>query len=93
MSATQAYQGIRYDDPRVQAEFEQLLGRVVAAEQARTPIAQRHRKAERDAEEGAISDAQFRAIDTAYIAANNAIAAAQRAVDQFLHANRNYRTS
>ncbi|MFN8503857.1 hypothetical protein [Kouleothrix sp.] len=59
MSATQAYQGIRYDDPRVQAEFEQLLGRVVAAEQARTPIAQRHCKAERDAEEGAIMTRSF----------------------------------
>lgn len=91
--STRAYQGIHYDDPRVQAEFERLLQAVVAAEQARAPIAERHRRAERDAEDGALGDAQFKAIDSAYIAANNAIAAAQRAVDEFLHANHNYRAS
>jgi hypothetical protein len=89
----QAYRGIQYDDPRVQAEFERLVQRIRDAERARAPIAERHRKAERDEEEGAISNAQFQAIDDAYIAANNAIAAAQRAVDDFLHANKNYRAS
>ena len=91
--STRAYQGIHYDDPRVQAEFERLLQAVVAAEQARAPIAERHRRAERDAEDGTLGNAQFKAIDSAYIAANNAIAAAQRAVDEFLHANHNYRAS
>ena len=38
-------------------------------------------------------DAQFRSIDREYIAANNAIAAAQRAADDFLRRNHNYRTS
>ena len=88
-----AYHGIYYDEPHVQAEFERLVQRIRDAEQARAPIAERHRKAERDAESGAMSDAQFRSIDREYIAANNAIAAAQRAVDDFLHIHRNYRTS
>jgi hypothetical protein len=88
-----AYQGIRYDDPQVQATFERLVQRIRDAEQARAPIAERHRKAERDLEVGALADAQFRALDDEYIAANNAIAAAQRAVDDFLHQNRNYRAS
>ena len=61
-------------------------------EQARTSIAERHRKAERDVEEGRMSDAQFRPVDAEYIAANNAIAAAQRAADDFLAANPNYQT-
>lgn len=91
--STQAYSGIRFDDPHVQAQFERLLQGVVAAEQARAPIADRHRRAERDAEDGTLSDTQFKTVDSAYIAANNAIAAAQRAVDEFLHANRNYKAS
>lgn len=87
-----AYRGIYYEDPQVQAEFERVLQGIADAEQARAPIAERHRKAERDNESGAIGDAGFQAIDDEYIAANNAIAAAQRAVDQFLSVHRNYRT-
>jgi len=87
-----AYHGIYYDEPHVQAEFERLVQRIRDAEQARAPIAERHRKAERDAESGAMSDAQFRSIDREYIAANNAIAAAQRAADDFLRRNHNYRS-
>jgi len=87
-----AYRGIYYDEPHVQAEFERLVQRIRDAEQARAPIAERHRKAERDAESGAMSDAQFRPIDREYIAANNAIAAAQHAADDFLRRNHNYRT-
>ena len=87
-----AYHGISYDEPHVQAALERLVQRIRNAEQARVPIAERHRKAERAMEEGTISDAQFRPIDAEYIAANNAIAAAQRAVDDFLRANHNYRT-
>jgi hypothetical protein len=87
-----AYRGIYYDDPYVQAEFERLVQGVRDAEQARAPIGQGQRKAEREEEEGRISGAQFRSADQAYIAANNAIAAAQRAVDDFLRANKNYRT-
>ena len=85
-----AYRGIRYDDPDVQAEFERLLQGIRDAEQARAPIAARHHQAERDLEEGALSDAQFRSIDDAYIAANNAIAAAQHAADAFLRQHRDY---
>jgi hypothetical protein len=88
-----AYRGIHYDDPRVQAEFERLVQQIRDAEQARAPIAERHRKAERDAESGAISDTHFRSVDHEYIGANNAIAAAQRAADDFLRRNHNYRTS
>jgi len=90
--STHAYRGIYYAEPHVQTAFEQLLQRIGDAEQARMPIAERHRKAERAMEEGTISGAQFRPIDAEYIAANNAIAAAQRAVDDFLAANPNYRT-
>ncbi|HEX9372688.1 MAG TPA: hypothetical protein VF897_16875 [Roseiflexaceae bacterium] len=88
-----AYRGIHYDDARVQAEFERLVQRIREAEQARAPIAERHRQAERDMEDGRLSDAQFRSVDDAYIAANNAIAAAQHVVDAFLHQHRDYRTS
>lgn len=86
-----AYRGIHYDEPHVQAEFERLVQQIRAAEQARAPIAARHKQAERDVEAGRLSYAQFRTIDDAYIAANNAIAAAQRAVDAFLQLHRNYR--
>ena len=85
-----AYRGIYYDDPYVQAEFQRLVQGIIAAEQARAPIAERHRKAERDVESGAMSDRQFRSVDDEYIATNNAIAAAQRAADDFLRRNANY---
>ena len=88
-----AYRGLHYDDPHVQAEFDRLVQRIGDAERARAPIAERHRKAERDMDSGAISGARFRSIDDEYIAANNAIAAAQRAVDDFLRIHRNYRAS
>ena len=88
-----AYRGIYYDQPHVQAEFERLVQRIRDAERARVPIADLQRTAAREAESGAISDKQFRSADTAFIAANNAIAAAQREVDAFLQANKNYKTS
>jgi hypothetical protein len=91
-TSDQAYRGIYYDEPHVQAEFERLVQRVRDAEQAREPVGSRHRQAERGLETGAISDAEYRSADDAYIAAGNAIAAAQREVDKFLQANRNYRT-
>jgi hypothetical protein len=91
-TSDRAYQGIYYDEPHVQAEFERLVQRIRDAERAREPVGGRHRQAERDLESGAISDAEYRSADDAYIAAGNAIAAAQRAVDAFLQANRNYRT-
>jgi hypothetical protein len=86
-----AYRDLYYEDPHVQAEFERLVQRIRDAERAREPIGARHRQAERAQETGAISDAEYRSADDAYIAANNAIAAAQRAVDEFLHTHRNYR--
>lgn len=86
-----AYQGIHFDDPSVQAEFERLVQRVVDAEHAREPVAARHRQAERDVDDGRLSDGQFQPIDRSYIAANNAIAAAQHAVDAFLQQHRDYR--
>jgi hypothetical protein len=88
-----AYRGIYYDEPHVQAEFERLVQCVRDAERARAPFADRQRTAAREAEAGAISDKQYQAADAAFIAANNAIAAAQRAVDDFLRANKNYRSS
>jgi hypothetical protein len=88
-----AYRGIRYDNPAVQAEFEQLVERIRAADRAREPIAERHRQAERALDDATLSEAQFQAIDDEYIAANNTIAAAQRAVDDFLNRHGNYRTS
>src|SRR5689334_12647794 len=87
-----AYQGIYYDEPHVQAEFERLVQRVRDAEQARAPLADRQRKAEDDDEAGVISSKQAKSAEDAYIAAGNAIAAAQRAVDAFLNANHNYKT-
>lgn len=91
-TSDQAYRGIYYDEPHVQAEFERLVQRIRDAERAREPVANRHRQAERDMETGAISGAEYRSADDAYIAAGNTIAAAQRAVDKFLQANHNYRT-
>jgi hypothetical protein len=87
-----AYRGIYYDEPHVQAEFERLLERIREADRAREPIGARHSQAERGVETGAVSDADYRSADDAYIAAGNAIAAAQRAVDKFLQENRNYKT-
>jgi hypothetical protein len=87
----QAYRDLYFDQPEVQAEFERLVQRIRDAEQARAPIADRHRQAERGEESGAVSEAEYRSADKAYIAANNAIAAAQRAVDTFLQTHRNYR--
>ena len=87
-----AYRGIYYDEPHVQAQFEQLVQRIRDAERDRTPLAERQRTAAREAEAGKISNAQFKSADAAFIAANNKIAAAQRAVDDFLRANKNYKT-
>jgi hypothetical protein len=87
-----AYRDLYYEQPHVQAEFERLVQRIRDAERAREPIGVRHRQAERAVESGAISDAEYRSADAEYIAANNAIAAAQRAVDEFLHQHRNYKT-
>ena len=85
-----SYRDMRFDEPAVQAKFEALVQAVRDAEQARAPIAERHRAAERANEEGRMPDAEFRAIDREYISANNAIAAAQRAVEAFLNTHRNY---
>jgi hypothetical protein len=87
-----AYRDLYYDQPEVQAEFERLVQRIRDAERARAPLGDRHRQAEREVESGAMSDKDYRSIEDASIAANNAIAAAQRAVDEFLHVHRNYRT-
>jgi hypothetical protein len=85
------FRGISFDDPRRLAEFDRLVGAVTAAEQEREPIGKRHRQAERDLDDGNISDSQFRTIDDQYIAANNKIAAAKRAVDAFLTQNNDYK--
>ncbi len=85
------YNGIRYDDPRLQAEFERLLAQVEAAERARAPLRERFNQAERERESGDISRTEFEAVEDQYIGANNKIAAAQRAVDQFLGKYKNYR--
>ncbi len=88
---TKEYANIRFDSPVVQAEFERLVAAIAAAEQARTPLAQGQRTAEGDLAKGAISAKQYDSIDAQYIAANNKIAAAKKAVDAFLRDNRNYR--
>ncbi len=88
---TNKYKGIRYDDPRLQAEFERLLAQVEAAERARAPYKQRFEEAERDLDVGAIPRNEFETAEDRYIAANNKIAAALRAVDQFLGRYKNYR--
>jgi hypothetical protein len=87
-----AYRDLYYDEPHVQAEFERLVQRIRDAEKAREPLGSRHRQAERAAESGAMSDADYRSSEDAYTAASNVIAAAQRAVDQFLQQNRNYKS-
>ncbi len=85
------YRGIHYDDPRLQAEFERLLAEVDAAERARAPSKQRFEEAERDLDVGAVSRKEFESAENRYIAANNKLAAALRAVDQFLGRYKNYR--
>lgn len=85
-----SYRDIHFDEPAVQRQFEQLVQSIRDAEQARAPIAERHRAAERANEQGDMSDADFRVIDREYISANNQIAAAQRAVEAFLNTHRNY---
>ena len=87
-----AYRDIYYDEPHVQAEFERLVQRIRDAERDRAPLAERQRTAAREVEAGKISDQQYLSADAAFIAANNKIAAAQRAVDEFLRANKNYKT-
>ena len=90
--ATNEYQGIAFDDARRQGELERLVAAVAEAEQEREPVGRRHRQAERDLEDGTISDDDFRTLDDQYIAANNKIAAAKRAVDAFLAENRDFKT-
>ena len=90
--ASNDFAGIAFRDPRTQAAFDRVVVAMVAAEQARAPLAQRHAAAERDLDAGRISEAQFRALDDQYIATNNQIAAAKRAVDRFLTEHRDYTT-
>lgn len=85
------YAGIRYDDPNLQAEFERLLTQITAAERARAPLAQQLQDAERQRDNGRLGQDQYDAAETKYIGANNTIARAKRAVDQFLGEYKNYR--
>ncbi|GAC1364380.1 MAG: hypothetical protein NVSMB42_24200 [Herpetosiphon sp.] len=88
---TKQYAPIRFDNQMVQSEFERLVGEVIAAEQARAPLADRQRTAEGEVNQGALSQRDYDSIDRQFIAANNKIAAAKKAVDAFLSANRNYK--
>ncbi len=90
MALYSKYNGIHYEDPRVQVEFERLVEAVEAAERARAPIQLRHQEVERAREDGAISEKEFRAVDAQFISANNKIAAAMRKVDEFLGRNKDY---
>ena len=90
--ATDEFRGIYFEEPRRQAELEGLIAAVTAAERERDPIGERHRKAERDLDDGTIADDEFRVIDDQYVAANNTIATAKRAVDEYLGQNRDYQT-
>lgn len=85
------YEGIRYDDPMLQTEFQRLVEEVAAAELARAPIQQQHHQAEEGRDGGNVSDSQFRSVDQQFISANNKIAAAKKKVDEFLGRNKNYR--
>lgn len=85
------YEGIRYDDPALQAELQRLIEAVAAAERARAPVQQQHREAEEQREVGDISERQFRQVDDRFIAANNNIAAAMKKVDEFLGRYKSYR--
>lgn len=87
------YEGIRYEDPRVQAEFQRLLEDVAAAERAREPVQQRHRQAESERDVGAITEKQYREADDQFISANNTIARALKKVDEFLQRNKDYRVT
>lgn len=87
-----AYRDLYFDDPHVQAEFERLVQAVRDAEQARKPLGTRQRQVEQDNEAGHASEKDLRTAEDAYTAASNAIAAAQHAVDEFLHIHRNYRS-
>lgn len=91
MSHYSDYERIRYDDPALQAEFQRLIQEVAAAERARAPIQDQHRRAESDMDTGVVSESQFRSIDSQYIKANNTIAAAKKKVDEFLGRHKNYR--
>jgi outer membrane protein TolC len=87
------YERIRYDDPGLQAEFQRLVEEIAAAERARAPIKDQHRKAEGDMDTGVVSEADFRSIDRQFIQANNAIAAAKKKVDEFLGRYKNFRVN
>jgi hypothetical protein len=84
------YEKIRYDDPNVQAEFQRLVEEVAAAERARAPIQEQHRRAEGERDRGKISDSQYNEVDNQYISANNTIARAIKKVDEFLGRNKDY---
>jgi hypothetical protein len=88
---TREYRGIRYDDPWLQRELERLIADVDALEQARRPVEDEHRQAERAREDGDISEREFRAVDDRYLAVNNKIAAAKKKIDQFLQTNKHFR--
>lgn len=85
------YERIRYDDPGLQAEFQRLIQEVAAAEHARAPIQEQHRKAESDMDTGAASESDFRSLDRQFIQANNTIAAAKKKVEEFLGRYKNFR--
>lgn len=85
------YRGIRYDDPSLQTEFERLVGEVSNAERARAPFKEQFEEAEQAHHDGRTSRTQFEAAENKYMSANNTIARAKRAVDQFLGQYKNYR--
>ena len=87
------YERIRYNDPTLQAEFQRLIEEMAAAERAREPIQEQHRKAESDMDTGVVKESEFRAIDSQYIKANNRIAAARKKIEEFLGRYKNYRVS
>lgn len=87
------YEGIRYNDARVQAEFQRLVEEVAAAERARGPVEERHRSADGERDRGKISESQYNEIDNQYISANNTIARAIKKVDEFLGRNKDYRVT
>src|SRR5512132_2271920 len=90
-TSDQAYRGIYYDEPHVQAEFERLVQRIRDAERDRAPLADRQRTAAREAEAGTISDKQFQSADAALSAAYHAISAAALSGVAFLQVNKNDR--
>ncbi len=90
--STDEFAGIYFDDPVSQKHYDQLVAAVAAAEQERGPLAQRHKRAEQELDDGSISDEDFRTVDDQYITANNKIADAKRAVDAYLTQNNAYKT-